>query len=189
MVEVSEPIPSEVEKIWATFGLSPQTFPIYYPIGPKPFLDGEGNQSGARGATARLEKDLSNFPHMFIGIRINNVYQLPAELTAEAVQLFRALKEWVDGEQTVSITLSQQNITADKLFQVQLTGREGENWHPFPSPYPMAGGNNIALEIERVTSYPLLGGLPILPVVRASLLAAVFRGPMRTQAPHRAIAP
>lgn len=178
------------EKIWTAFGLDPQTFPIYYPIGPKPFLDGNGEPSGAVGARAELEKDLSNFPHMFIGIRIDNIYNIPSEEgvdpTADVVQLYRALKEWVDGEQSITINLSQQSISVDKLLQVQLTGRNGENWHPFPSPFPMAGGNNITIDVERSTSYPLLGGEPVTPVVRASLLAAVFRGDMRTVAPHRA---
>lgn len=171
-------------------GLSPQTFPIYYPMGSKPFHDGSGNASGAVGATARLEKDLSNFAHMFMGLRIDNVYALPPgdqgqDPDPDVVQAFRTYKEWLDAEQTVTINLAQQNVTADRLFQRQLTGAGGINWHPFPAPFPMAGANNITVEITRVTAYPPLGGAPVLPEVRVSILAAVLRADMQTAAPHR----
>ena len=169
-------------------GLNPQVFPIYYSMGPSPFnLDGA--QSGAVGSEAVLFTDLSNFPHMFMGLRINNVYAIPSDLGGEPtaqVLLYRALKEHVDGEQTVQILLAQQNITADRLLQTQLTGSAGINWHPFPVPFPMAGANNITVNLRRVTPYPLLGDQPVLPVARGSILAAVLRADLQT-APVRRV--
>ena len=81
------PPPSDTEKIWTALGLSPQTFPIYYPMGAQPFLGGNGQPSGASGATARLTRDLSNFPHMFMGLRISNVYALGDDPSAEVCAL------------------------------------------------------------------------------------------------------
>ena len=175
----------EMDKIWSAFGLNPQAFPIYYPMGPKPFLGSDGTPSGAAGAVARLTRDLSNFPHMFLGLRVTNVYPLPADPSADDVQLFRALHEWTDGEQTMRVDLAQQNITADSVLTVQMTGRAGVHWHPFPVPFPMAGANNIAVEIVRTTGYPSLGGEPILPTVHVSILAAVLRADLKTSAVHR----
>ena len=177
--------PADLEKIWSAFGLQPQAFPIYYPMGPNAFIDASGDPSGAVGARARLGRDLSNFPHMFMGLRITNLYALPDEPTADDVQLFRALKEWVDGEQSVRIELAQQNITADSVLDVQLTGRAGIHWHPFPVPFPMAGANSITVEITRLSPYPQLGGSSITPQVSVSILAAVMRADLKTAAPHR----
>lgn len=182
-----QPLPPDVQKIWSAMGLSPQTFPIYYSMGPNAFLDGNGNPSGARGSVARLTTDLSNFPHMFLGLRINNTYDMPTTPTEAQVQLYRALKEYVDGEQVVRIDLSQQNVTADQLFQTQLCGAGSVNWHPFPAPFPMAGGNNLQVTLQRVTPYPqFVQDEDILPQARVAILAAVSRADLRTSAVHRA---
>lgn len=169
-------------------GLSPQTFPIYYSMGPVPFVDGNGDQSGARGAIARLATDLSNFPHMFMGLRITNAYDMPTVPTEAQVQLYRSMKEYLDGEQTVRLDLSQQNVTADALEQNQLCGAGAINWHPFPAPFPMAGGNNISITLQRLTPYPqFTQGTDILPQARVSILAAVMRADLKTAATHRAL--
>lgn len=179
--------PPETEKILTAFGLNPQVFPIYYPMGAQPFTDGNGQPSGAVGATARLNRSLSNFPHMFMGLRISNEYDnLGQTPSADDVQLVRFLKEWTDAEQTVTINLAQQNITADQLAQQHLTGHDGINWAPFPAPFPMAGANDITVTIRRTTSYPLVAGVAVQPVARVTILAAVFRGDMRT-APVRRV--
>jgi len=181
------PPDSELEKIWTQLGLSPQTFPIYYPIGPKQFLDGTGQPSGAVGTRARFTRDLSNFAHMFIGIRISNTYELPQLPTADEIARFRACKEFVDGEQTITINLAQQNIVVEPTLQSQITGLDGIHWHPFPTPFPMAGANNISIEVQRATSYPQIReGEPVIPEVRMVLLAVVLRADMKTVPPHRA---
>ncbi|TPV95538.1 MAG: hypothetical protein B7733_09435 [Myxococcales bacterium FL481] len=177
--------PSEVAKVWTSMGLQPQLFPQYYSAGPQSFTNANGEPSGEAGSSCTLTRDLSNFPHMFMGLRITNTYQLPNEPTAEDIALFRALKEHVDGEQTVSIDLAQQNITAQATLQVQMTGAQGITWAPFPAPFPMAGANNITVTLRRVTSYPLLGGQPVLPVARMTILAAVLRADLKTSSVHR----
>ena len=180
------PTPEEENKIWSAFGLNPQAFPIYYPMGPRPFLDGSGNPSGAAGAVATLQRDLSNFPHMFIGLRISNVYPLPEGANADDVQRYRVLHEWVDGEQNMRIDLAQQNVTGDRVATIHVTGRGGVHWHPFPVPFPMAGGNNINVEIVRLTGYGQLAGEDVLPQCHVTIVAAVLRADLQTMAPHRA---
>jgi len=176
---------NDLEKIWSSFGLNPQAFPIYYPMGPKAFLDGAGNPSGAVGATASLSRDLSNFPHMFLGLRVTNTYTIGAAPNADAVNLFRTLKEWVDGEQSITVNLAQQSISLDRVQQSHMTGRAGWHWHPFPVPFPMAGANTIACEIVRTTAYPALNGAAILPQCHVTIVAAVLRADLKTIAPHR----
>src|SRR5574342_452595 len=125
---------------------------------------------------------------MFMGLRINNVYQLPADPSAEDVALFQACKRYIDGEQTIKLILAQQSIAIEPTLQKQITGTDdGIYWHPFPIPYPMAGGNEIGLEITRVTSYPAFPStsIPIVPTVRAVIYAATARADFRTITPNR----
>ncbi len=183
-----QPMPPGTEKIWSAMGLSPQVFPIYYPMGDQPFLASNGTPSGAVGARARLQRPLSNFPHMFMGLRISNVYDLWTDVpqpTAEQVQLARFLREWTDAEQTVRITLAQQNVTAELLYQPHLTGHDGINWAPFPAPFPMAGGNNIQVEVQRTSAYPQFNDTDILPTCSVTILAAVLRADLETSPPRR----
>lgn len=169
--------------------MNAQWFPQYFPMGPKAFQDGAGAPSGLVGATAELSKDIPNWPIQFLGLRLTNVYPLPESPGDLDVALYTALKRFVDDEQTVRISLSQQNITAEPTLQVQLTGKSGVYWAPFPIPFPMAGGNNIAVSVVRSTSYPALGGEPVEPQVYATILAVQARNSEQTMAPHRVFAP
>lgn len=162
-----------------------QWFPQYLPFGPVPFADAEGNPSGARGAQARPSRSLPNFPLLFVGIRINNVFELPDQPTALDMQIYEACKRFLDNEQTVRINLSQQNITSEATLQSQVTGNGGIYWSPFAVPFPMAGANNISLEIVRRTPYPQIGGEPVLPVCDASILALQARNSEQTMPPMR----
>ena len=190
---VDTQIPVEAEKIWTAMGLSPQVFPIYYPMGAAPFTDGSGQPSGAAGALARLSRSLSNFPHMFMGLRISNEFDYfgdNPDPSADDIQRVRFLHEWVDAEQTVFINLAQQNITAELLPQMHLTGHDGINWAPFPAPFPMAGANDITVEVRRTTSYPTVTGaneqqIEVTPICRVTILAAVLRTDMRTSPVRR----
>ena len=166
-----------------------QWFPIYYPMGPKSFADADGVPSGAGGSTAELTKDIPNWPILFLGLRITNVYVLPAQPTELDLRVYEACKRSVDDEQTVRIALSQQNITAEPTLQVQLTGKSGVYWAPFPVPFPMAGGNNIAVSVVRVTPYPEIDGSLILPTCFATILAAVARNTEQTMPTRRIDAP
>ncbi len=179
----------ELDTIWSEFGgLAPQLFPKYYTMGPVPFAR-DGVPSGAVGATAVLSHPLSNFPQILYGVRISNIYPLPAAADATHMQQYRAYKEWLDGEQTVGINLSQQNVTAQPMLQSQLVGKGDSVWHPFPAPYPMAGGNSVNLEIRRLTGYPpfIESGEVIEPVVFATLLVAEFKATRSTTSVKRVL--
>lgn len=207
----------ELDNIWSSQGLVPQLFPKYYSMGPVA-LTVDGAPSGAAGAVAILTKELSNFPHILYGVRISTTYTLPTTIIGEPVapgipataddvraQLdhYARLRS-MDTQQTVTINLSQQNITGQAMLQGQLCGETGTVWHPFPAPYPMAGGNNVNVEVRRATSYPpypwrsqeVLDGeagprelIDVRPVVFATLLAAEFKATRQSVATHRRLGP
>jgi hypothetical protein len=180
----------ELDNIWSSQGLVPQLFPKYYSMGPVA-LTVDGSPSGAAGAVAVLTKELSNFPHILYGVRISNTYDVPTNPDAGEIRQFTMMKSFIDVEQTVTINLSQQNITGQAMLQAQLTGYAGTVWHPFPAPYPMAGGNNVNIEVRRVTSYPnyLADDRAVTPVVFATLLAAEFKATRQSVSTHRRLGP
>lgn len=167
--------------------LESQWFPIYYPMGPKAFLDADGAPSGAVGSTAILTKELSNWPILFMGLRITNVYPLPAQPTSLDIDTYEVCKNFVDDEQTMRVELSQQNITAEETLQVQVTGKSGVYWAPFPVPFPMAGANDISLTVKRVTPYPQINSALVIPTCFATIVAAVARNSEQTVAVRRAM--
>ncbi len=162
-----------------------QWFPIFYPMGPKAFQDSEGVPSGAIGSIAELTKELSNWPIMFLGLRITNVYPLPATPTELDLRVYEACKRGVDDEQTVRVALSQQNITAEATQQLHITGKSGVYWAPFPVPFGMAGGNNIAVTVQRTTPYPEIDNALVKPVCYCTIVAAVARKSEQTIPPMR----
>jgi hypothetical protein len=168
-----------------------QWFPQYFPLGPVGFLSGSGTPNGNAGSRARLSKDIPNWPILFLGVRISSVYELPAEPSELDLRTYAACKLYVDDEQTVEVKLSQQNIVADPIQQTHLTGKAGIYWAPFSVPFPMAGGNNISIEITRSTRYPSIGDplVQIVPQVYVSLICAVAKRSEQTIAPHRAFGP
>lgn len=168
-------------------GMEAQWFPIYYPMGGKAFLDADGAPSGSVGSNAILTKELSNWPILFMGLRITNVYPLPAQPTSLDIDIYEACKNFVDDEQTVRVELSQQNITAEETLQVQVTGKSGVYWAPFAVPFPMAGANNITLTVKRVTPYPQINNALVVPTCFATIVAAVARNSEQTVAVHRAM--
>lgn len=181
-------------KLWSAFGLNSQAFPLYYGMGPVRFIDSKGEDTGKKGSVARLSRSLSNAPHMFMGIRVRSVLNFPPQRRAddievpvlvpprqEDVELYKSASECLQNDQTVRINLSQQNISADAVLQTTICGTE-THWHPFPAPFPMAGGNEIEVEIVRMSDYPSYSdGTPIIPEVYVTLLAAVLRTDMSNQ--------
>lgn len=162
-----------------------QWFPQYYSLGPRNFLDGNADPSGAAGSVASLSKDVPNFPILFMGLRIRNVYQLPQNPTELDLRIYALTKKYTDAEQTVRITLSQQNITADAPLQDHVCGLDGVYWAPFPIPYPMAGGNNAEFVITRLTNYPQLNQENIIPVVHLTMVTIQARDQAQTMPPMR----
>jgi len=177
----------ELQKIWSSFGLSPQAFPLLYALGPSPLRNAAGAPSGAAGSESVLTRELSNFPHMLIGIRLRNVYAfaIDGQDPDSSIAQYRALHEWTDDEQTVSVELAQQNPLSSSTLQSLVQGQGGYHWHPWPVPFPMAGGNNITVRIRRVTGYPLLAGAEVLPEVYGTLVTAVLRADYGTVPPRR----
>lgn len=176
-------LPEEVRSVWNAFGLNSQAFPAYYAMGPVRFIDANGEETGEKGARARVSRSLSNSPHMLMGIRIQNVINFAPNLgelgTSDTdVAIYESARKMGD-EQVVRINLSQQNISADAVLQSTICGTEGQHWHPFPAPFPMAGGNEIEVEITRTSSYPSYSfANRIIPEVHVTLLAAVLRSGM-----------
>lgn len=165
-------------------GLHPQAFPFYYE-GTGVFVDSSGALSGAVGARARAQRELNNFPHLIYGVRLSNVYALNDNPDATALDRYRTAKEWLDGEQEIEIALTQQNVVAQPIVQINFTGKNGINWHPFPSPYPVAGGNIFQLTATRLVGYPTLGGEEIHPTLRVTLVTVVLRADLANISPHR----
>lgn len=170
-----------------------QWFPQYFPLGPVAFTEGGSVASGAAGAIARLNKDIPNWPILFLGVRITNTYALPVNPTDLDLRTYALCKEWIDGAQTVEVKLSQQNIMSDPMQQDHLVGRQGFYWAPFGVPYPMAGGNNISLLLTRTLAYPNLvqGQSPeaITPACHATLICAVAKKNGQTIPPERVFGP
>lgn len=173
-----------------------QWFPQYFAMGPTAFTQGGTTPSGAAGSVARLNKDIPNWPILFLGVRLTNTYELPIEPTELDIQTYELCKQWIDGAQSVEVKLSQQNIMSDPMQQDHLVGRQGFYWAPFGVPFPMAGGNNIALSLTRTLGYPGINNndeqpalTPILPVVHATLICAVAKKNGQTISPHRVFGP
>lgn len=164
--------PTTPAAIMARQFLGPEAFPLYYNAA-SPFLL-NNNPSGAANARARLSFELNNWPHVAFGLRIVNVYGLPAGSDADDVQLFRVLKEWFDDEQEITFTLAQQNVIADPIHQRTMCGAQGVHWHPFPKPYLFRGANIAQMTLTRLTGYPQVNDEDILPTVRATLVTAVL---------------
>lgn len=170
-----------------------QWFPQYFPLGPTAFAQSGNVPSGLAGSTARLNKDIPNWPILFLGVRLTNTYALPHEPSLQDIATYELCKEHLDGAQTVEIKLSQQNIMSDPMQQTHLVGRQGIYWAPFGVPFPMAGGNNISLLLTRTLDYPSILDntpespvlTPITPVVHATLVCAVAKKDGQTIDPQR----
>lgn len=167
-----------------------QWFPFAYSLGPESFLGPDGAAGGAVGARAQLSRPISNFPFLWKGIRIWNTFPMNPGWDANAVQLYRAVRQYVDLEQTVKIELTQQNILSDPILQPMVVGNGGGYWAPFVAPFVMQGGNNITIEITRATSYPTIGGDIITPQVHVAAIGMTGRkNDFKTVPSHRALRP
>lgn len=163
-------------------------YPIYYPVEPRP-LQLSGQNSGAAGAFAKLSFAFPTAVHLVYGLRISNYYPLPEGADADAVAVWQACRRYVDNDQTIALDISQQSIFVGNTVQSHVVGQDGFYWHPFPTPFVIAGGNNFGITVTRLTAYPDLiidqENVPILPMVGATLVCAVFRGDMATRPPMR----
>ena len=139
---------------------SPQRLPVYFP-GSARFQDANGNPSGQVGSKATVTISINLRPQWMTGIRVRNVYPVP-----DGFQNFNVVYlDRLDGEQTMSTELTQSNIVVRDALQPLVIGRDGIHWHPFATPYPWGGGDNITLIFTRLTSYPI----DVLPTVHVLL--------------------
>lgn len=130
--------------------LEPQQFPVFFP-GSAPFLDANGQPSGARGAVATVTLEVNLRPQWITGIRANNVYEVPAgDVGVGTMELL----DKMDGFQSMTTEQSIQNIIVRDAVQILVMGRSQLHWHPLPCPYPWRGGNNITFIFRRLASYP-----------------------------------
>lgn len=142
-----------------------QMFPIYYPAEAPFTADGStgGTPSGLVGAEAVLTFTINTRPHGFLGVRLRNVFPVPAfPLTTVAAGYFPTWRDLhaLDCDQDMTFQLAQQNVVVQRADQALVVGGPGIPgsfvWHPFACPYPFRGGNNVVVRVRRTTSYPLV---------------------------------
>lgn len=165
----------ESNKLWSTMGLQPQAFPAYDTLPPFQFQSGAGTVEAIAGASFTAAFNLDNFPRMIVGLRIQNVWQMPEEPTAEQVRLCEYVSRVVDHQQSVQINLTTTNITLRAAVPQNIMMGANEVWHMFPAGFDAAGGNDFNVTVTRLTSYPLLDDVRINPKVYVSLVEIVLR--------------
>jgi hypothetical protein len=146
-------------------GMRPQLFPIYYPAEAQ-FLSDAGDAVASRGAVATLSFSITTRPFALVGVRLRNLYELPAEGVTFQVEggsppvrtfyppELESYLARLDADQDVAVELAQQNIVIRPANQQLVQGADGIHWHPFACPFPFRGGNNVVVRARRRTAYP-----------------------------------
>jgi len=166
---------NDMNQAWSALGLQPQAFPAFDAASATYFQDGNNEKSGAAGSELKIGFSLDNFPRMILGVRVKNVWQMPEDPTEAEIRLCEYVSRVVDSQQTISVDLTTSNITLrNPVLQSALMG-DGSVWHSFPAGFDAAGGNDFNLSIRRVTSYPLLRDVRIVPTVYVSLVSIAMR--------------
>lgn len=130
-------------------------FPLYYEETAKFLLNGV--PSGLRGAEARVTFTLANQPHLIFGIVASNTYEVPdGFLDTRPDYYVQNRQGGVDDAQTLSVSLTQQNITAQPVSQDRFAGAAGTIWRPFPAIYFFRGSNQANITARRLIAYPRL---------------------------------
>lgn len=161
----------------------PSIFPGYNTVRAE-FKKGS-QPSGAAGARVRVTLTLNNSPVLVYGVRSRVSYELPNDFFRQNYGFKRQMRfGGVDTDFDLQINLTQQNITQTPTPMDCIQGADGQNYHPFASPYMFQGGNNVTFEAERITSYPSLVWTvgpdeftaEVLPSVAFSLMLNQFVG-------------
>lgn len=153
-----------------------QRFPVIYGASAQ-FKTGS-NEGAGPGAVAKLQFSLNNNPHEITGLRISNSYEVPAGFLSGLEGGGPLLLARLDQQQTVSMRMSQQNVVIDEVLQPLITGGGGingsaEHWHPFELPYPFRGGNNMTVDVTRLTAYTNPNVDPVISIEAVTVYAAV----------------
>lgn len=155
-----------------------QRFPVIYSA--KAQFKAGSKESGAAGSVAKLQFAINNNPHEITGLRIKNVYEVPTEFLSLAQPDGIDYLNRLDQEQTLTMRMAQQNVVVDETLQSLVCG-DGVHWHPFELPYPFRGGNNITVDVNRLTSYSLPGSDPLVTIdavtVQAAIVGWMYVGP------------
>jgi hypothetical protein len=171
----TQPTKAESDAIFSAMGLSPQAFPAYDTLPPFQFTANDGTVAAVAGSKIVGGFNLDNFPRMALGLRIENIWQMPEDPTAEEIAICEYVSRIVDLQQTVQTNLTTTNITLRNPTPQSIMMGTRELWHLFPSGFDAAGGNDFNFEITRLTSYPLLRDVRINPKVYVSLVEIVLR--------------
>jgi hypothetical protein len=155
--------------------VQPTLFPVAQPFDAVQLRDSSGNLSGAAGARARLQTSLNNSPQILYRLTFQVSYELPAEFFAANLDFKKLMREGgIDDDFTVDIKLTQQNITEGPVHVRDLQGFLTVNMHPLVVPYAFQGGNNITVDVQRVSSYPVVNEVVVVPTIRATLSLGMF---------------
>lgn len=165
----------QANEIWSAMGLAPQVFPAYDTLPPNQFLLGDGSTAAVAGASFTAAFNLDNFMRMIVGVRVQNVWQMPDDPTATELALCEYVSRVVDAQQSIAINLTTTNITLRAAVPQTIMMGRGDIWHMFPAGFDAAGGNDFNITVTRLTSYPILRGTRINPKVYVSLVENVMR--------------
>jgi len=149
-------------------------YPLYYEESAKFLVNGQ--PSGLRGAEARVTFTLANQPHLIFGVVTSNTYELTDEVYPFFPTYYADMRQGgIDDQQTISISLTQQNVTAQPVSQDRFSGAAGTVWRPWPAIYFFRGSNQASITARRLVSYPAvpLGGDTVFrpePELRATLV-------------------
>lgn len=166
----------DANKLWSSMGLQPQAFPAYDTLPPQQFQTGAGTTEAIAGASFTAAFNLDNFPRMIVGLRIQNVWQMPEDdVTDTELRLCEYVSRVVDLQQSVQINLTTTNITLRAAVPQNVMMGAHEVWHMFPAGFDAAGGNDFNVTVTRLTSYPLLREVRINPKVYVSLVEIILR--------------
>lgn len=163
-------------EIFSKMGLSPQAFPAYDTLPPFQFEAADGSIAAVAGAKIQGGFNLDNFPRMVVGLRVENVWQLPDNPTAEDIAIAEYCSKVTDLQQTIQTNLTTTNITLRNPTPQSILMGSRVLWHMFPAGFDAAGGNDFNFEITRLTSYPFFSNeVRINPKVYVSLVEIVLR--------------
>lgn len=124
-------------------------------------LDGEA--SGAAGAVARIGIQVDNYPQILLRVSVAHEYEIDPAYVDTNPLAYQGMRE-LDDAAEITITATQQNITARPVHLRTWQGRGGWLYQPLSAPYIVGGSNQITVELRRLIAYPSLNEVAILPV-------------------------
>lgn len=154
--------------------IQPTLFPTFQEDEADQFRLG-GQPSGAAGARAKVQISLNNAPQILYRVTPTVSYELPADFWAAHPEFKKQMREGgVDDDYNINITLTQQNVTQGPVHVRNFAGFLNINLTPLPVPYAFEGGNNVTIEAQRLTSYPVIDDVVVVPTFHCTLVLGMF---------------